>query len=168
MTVVSWYSTPSAPRNMLSNFDTFKAAFQGDIVTEDSPDYVAAISRWAANAARKAKYICFVKGTGDIAAALKFAKAEGLIIAIRGGGHNPAGASSHEGGLIIDLSRYLNGVRIDAEDKRAYVGGGALWETVDKEAIKCGLASVGGTVNHTGVGGYVHSSVSYGFFDFSC
>ncbi|KAF8648761.1 hypothetical protein AX14_008778, partial [Amanita brunnescens Koide BX004] len=64
-----------------------------------------------------------------------------------------AGASSIENGLVIDLSRYLNGVSIDAEKKLAHVGGGAIWETVDKAAIEYGLATVGGTVNHTGVGG---------------
>ena len=49
---------------------------------------------------------------------------------------------------MIDLSRYLNGVKVDPEKKVAYVGGGALWETVDRTAIEHGLATVGGTVNH--------------------
>ena len=49
---------------------------------------------------------------------------------------------------MIDLSRYLNGVKVDPDKKVAYVGGGALWETVDKTAIKHGLATVAGTVNH--------------------
>ena len=49
---------------------------------------------------------------------------------------------------MIDLSRYLNGVKVDPEQKVAYVGGGALWETVDRTAIKHGLATVSGTVNH--------------------
>jgi len=51
---------------------------------------------------------------------------------------------------VIDLSRYLNGVKVDPEKKVAYVGGGALWETVDRTAIKHGLATVGGAVNHVG------------------
>lgn len=132
----------------MSQLGDFFPAFEGDIVTEDSPDYEAAIARWAANAARNAKYVAFVKNEKDIAIALEYAKANGLPIAIRGGGHNPAGASSSEGGIVIDLSKYLNDVRINPELKRAYVGGGALWETVDTTAIKHGLASVGGTVNH--------------------
>jgi hypothetical protein len=56
---------------------------------------------------------------------------------------------------VIDLSRHLNTVEIDAENELAYVGGGAIWEQVDKAAIQHGLASVGGTVNHTGVGGLI-------------
>jgi hypothetical protein len=56
--------------------------------------------------------------------------------------------ASSSDGLVIDLSRYLNGVKVDPDKKVAYVGGGALWETVDKTAIKHGLATVAGTVNH--------------------
>ena len=52
------------------------------------------------------------------------------------------------GGLVIDLSRHMNGVQIDPDKKLGYVGGGALWEDVDKAAIQYGLATVGGTVNH--------------------
>ncbi|TEB04031.1 FAD-binding domain-containing protein [Coprinellus micaceus] len=65
----------------------------------------------------------------------------------------PAGASSVEDGLVIDLSRYLNQVRIEPDKRLGYVGGGCVWKTVDEAAIKYGLATVGGTVNHTGVGG---------------
>lgn len=134
----------SAP---MSTFDQFHAAFQGDILGEDSPDYDQAIARWAANAARRAKYICFVKGTGDVELALKFARNNGLKIAIRGGGSDPGGASSEEGGLIIDMSRYFNGFRIDPEAKLVYAGGGALGRDVDRAAAEHGLAAVCGTVN---------------------
>lgn len=133
---------------MSSTFDTFEAAFEGDVVTPESPDYEASLKRWAANAERRAKVVAFVKSPQDVALAIKYAKDKGLDISIRGGGHNTGGASSSDGGLVIDLSRHLNACRIDAYNKRAYVGGGAIWETVDKEAIKYGLASVGGTVNH--------------------
>ena len=49
---------------------------------------------------------------------------------------------------MIDLSRHLSGVRVDPVAKLAYVGGGAIWETVDKTAIEHGLATVAGTINH--------------------
>ncbi|TFK28951.1 FAD-binding domain-containing protein [Coprinopsis marcescibilis] len=126
---------------------------KGDVVTEDQPSYPAAIARWAKNAERKAKVVVFVKSAEDVAASIAYAKENKLPFAIRGGGHNAASASSVTGGLVVDLSRYLNTVRIDADAKLGYVGGGALWRDVDAEAIKFGLAGVGGTVNHTGVGG---------------
>ncbi|KAK2466421.1 hypothetical protein APHAL10511_002063 [Amanita phalloides] len=132
---------------------TFAAKFKGDLVGPEDASYHEAIQRWAANAVRKASIVAFVKDEEDVVLAISHARDNGLAIAIRGGGHSTSAASSDEGGLVIDLSRYLNGVTIDAEKKLAHVGGGAIWETVDQAAIKHGLASVGGTVNHTGVGG---------------
>ena len=81
-----------------------------------------------------------------------FAVANGLDIAIKGGGHSTSGASSSED-LVIDLGRYMNAVFVDTEKQLVSVGGGAVWADVDSEAAKYKLAAVGGTVNHTGVGG---------------
>lgn len=136
----------------MADFATFSSQFKGDLVTPEHDHYKEAIARWAVNAERKAKVVAFVKNEQDIGLAIAYAKSNGLPIAIRGGGHSASGASSSEGGLVIDLSRYLNGARADAEKKLVYVGGGALWETVDKEAIAHGLATVAGTVNHVSLG----------------
>jgi len=137
----------------MSDFATFKKAFKGDLILPSDPDYPTAVARWAVNAERNAKIIACVKDNEDVVLAISYARANQLPIAIRGGGHNPSGASSSQDGLVIDLSKYINTVRVDPKEKLAYVGGGALWATVDKEAIKYGLATVGGTVNHVGVGG---------------
>ncbi|KAF9482454.1 FAD binding domain-containing protein [Pholiota conissans] len=141
----------------MAPFDTSPLVqeFKGDVVTPEHPGYKEAIARWAANAERNAKVVAFVKDSQDVAAAIKFARANGLPIAVRGGGHNVSGASSVDDGLVIDLSRFLNKVTVDPLKKLAYVGGGAIWEAVDMEGIKHGLATVAGTVNHTGVGGLV-------------
>ena len=132
----------------MSSFDSFKNSFKGDIVTPSDPTYQDSLKRWAANSSRPAKVVAFVKDAEDAAAAIKYAAQEKLPIAIRGGGHSFSGTSSSTDGLVIDLSRYINGVRIDPENKLGYVGGGATWEAVDVAAIKHGLAAVGGTVNH--------------------
>lgn len=129
-------------------FERFKEIFKGDIVTASDAGYDQAIARWATNAERPAKIIAFVRDSEDVSSTVKFASSEKLSVAIRGGGHNVSGASSSDGGIVIDLSRYLNCVRIDPDNKAAYVGGGALWGAVDQEAIKFGLATVAGTVNH--------------------
>ncbi|EJD01257.1 FAD-binding domain-containing protein [Fomitiporia mediterranea MF3/22] len=136
----------------MPSFSAFKATFKGDIVIPGHPDYESAIKRWAKNATRRAKIVAFVRNADDVSLAVKYAQDAQLPLAIRGGGHNPGGSSSSEG-IVIDLSRYMNDCRIDTENKLAYVGGGALWKTVDDTAIKYNLATVGGTVNHTGVGG---------------
>ncbi|KAI0676966.1 FAD-binding domain-containing protein [Trametes maxima] len=150
----------------MADLQTLKASFKGDLVTPGDPGYDQAITRWARNAARKAAVVAFVKDAEDVSKAIAYARQANLPIAIKGGGHNPSGASSSEGGLVIDLSRYLNGVRVDAEKRLGHVGGGAIWETVDKAAIEHGLATVGGTVNHVRSlilgGGYGWLSGSYG------
>lgn len=138
----------SFPSFAMANLDSFITSFKGDIVTPADADYEEAIARWAKNAIRKAKLVAFVKDAQDVSEAIKYAVAEGLSLAVRGGGHNVTGASSSDGGLVIDLSKYLGGVRVDPDKKLGYVGGGAVWKTVDETAIKYGLAGVGGTVNH--------------------
>jgi FAD/FMN-containing dehydrogenase len=79
----------------------------------------------ALNAQFNAKIVAFFKTPEDVALGIVYVKKECLPIAIRGGGHNTAGASSTQG-LVIDLSRHLNAVEIDPENKLAYVGGGAI------------------------------------------
>ncbi|EJD01262.1 uncharacterized protein FOMMEDRAFT_158393 [Fomitiporia mediterranea MF3/22] len=85
-----------------------------------------ALARWAKIAVMRVMYVAFVKDAEDVKLALKLAKAEKLAIAIKGGEHHSAGASSSEGDLGIDLSRYLAGVTIDPAKKLGYVGGGAI------------------------------------------
>lgn len=156
----------------MATFAQFAGAFKGDLVTAGHPEYEGAIKRWAKNAERRAKCVAFVSCPEDVVLAIKYARESKLPLAVRGGGHNPAAQSSSEGGIVVDLSKYLNKVQIDPETKLAYVGGGTIWETVDQAAIKYGLASgetlcsfiiregrilisylysyppVGGTVNH--------------------
>ncbi|KAI0300589.1 FAD-binding domain-containing protein [Multifurca ochricompacta] len=136
--------------------------YTGDWITPDHPRYSEAIARWAANSERHAKAVAFVKSPADVVIVLRYAREYNLPIAIRGGGHSTAGASSIENGIVVDLSRHLSGVKVDPVAKLAYVGGGAIWETVDKAAAEHGLATVGGTVNHTGVGGLLLGG-GYGF-----
>jgi FAD/FMN-containing dehydrogenase len=139
------------PRQFLSEMSVppeFKQSFKGDIVTPDDEGYTQAIARWSANAERNARIVAFVKDADDVALALKYARTNNLHVAIRCGGHSPSGASSAEDGLVIDLSRYFDYAVVDPEKRTARVGGGSLWSTVENEAIKHGLASVAGTVNH--------------------
>lgn len=131
-----------------AKLDILRKSFKGDIVTSSDVDYPQAIARWALNAQRNAKVVAFVMDEEDVSLAIKFAKEENLPIAVRGGGHSASGASSSEGGLVIDLSRHIIGIQVNPEKKVAIVGGGAIWATVDKAAIEHGLATVAGTVNH--------------------
>ena len=91
-------------------------------------------------------------GAADIRDAVAFARERHLPLAVRCGGHSVAGVSIAEGGVLIDLSS-LKGVHIDPERGTAITNAGVLWGEYDREAEMFGLATPGGRVTTTGVGG---------------
>jgi len=88
----------------------------------------------------------------DVAAAVEFAKAEGLTIAVRGGGHSAVGYGTIDDGLVIDLSA-MRGVIVDPASKVARVLGGSLLGDVDHACAPFVLALPSGIISTTGVGG---------------
>jgi FAD/FMN-containing dehydrogenase len=88
----------------------------------------------------------------DVATALDFARSNGLEVAVRGGGHNPAGHCVVDGGLVIDLSQ-LRAVDVDRDARIARAGGGATWLDFDTATQADALVTPGGVVGSTGVGG---------------
>ncbi|PBP20327.1 putative FAD linked oxidase domain protein [Diplocarpon rosae] len=123
-----------------------------DIVTRESEKYEASLKRWSAAAEKPAGIIVYPTSAEDVAKAIQFSIAQGLELAVVGGGHGTSGASSTDGGLVIDLSE-MRAVTVNEKSKTITAQGGALWADVDNEAATYGLSAVGGTVNHTGVGG---------------
>ncbi|PBP21637.1 putative FAD linked oxidase domain protein [Diplocarpon rosae] len=123
-----------------------------DIVTRESERYEASLKRWSAAAEKPAGIIVYPTSAEDVAKAIQFSIAQGLELAVVGGGHGTSGASSTDGGLVIDLSE-MRVVTVNEKSKTITAQGGALWADVDNEAATYGLSAVGGTVNHTGVGG---------------
>jgi FAD/FMN-containing dehydrogenase len=132
----------------MSDISSLKQSFKGDIVTPTDPGYKEAIARWSAIAERPARIVAFVKDTTDVSLALKYARDNNLPVAIRCGGHSASGSSSAKDGLVVDLSRYFNYAVVDPEKHSVRVGGGSVWGTVEKEAIKYNLATVAGSVSH--------------------
>ena len=101
---------------------------------------------------RKPSLIAQCRGVADVADAVKLARKLGLAIAVRGGGHNVGGRGTIDGGLVIDLSR-MKGLHVNPKTKLARVEGGALWKEFNRETQVHGLATTGGVVGSTGVGG---------------
>jgi FAD/FMN-containing dehydrogenase len=103
----------------------------------------------------------------DVATSLAFAQSHGLEVAVRGGGHNPAGHCAVDDGLVIDLSRMRN-VEVDPDARIAISEGGATWLDFDAATQAHGLATPGGVVGSTGVaglalgGGIGHLTAQYG------
>ncbi|OJJ08808.1 hypothetical protein ASPVEDRAFT_145117 [Aspergillus versicolor CBS 583.65] len=120
--------------------------------TPQDEGYEAALTRWSDTGRKEAGIVIQPTEVSDIVTALKWSQTHNIDLAVKCGGHSVAGTSSSAGGLVIDLSR-LNSVSVDAASKTATVGGGATWKHVDEALATHGLAAVGGTVNHTGVGG---------------
>jgi FAD/FMN-containing dehydrogenase len=104
----------------------------------------------------------------DVAMSLAFAQAHGLEIAVRGGGHNPAGHCAVDDGLVIDLSR-MRHVEVDPDARIAHSEGGATWLDFDAATQAHGLVTPDGVVGSTGVtglalgGGIGHLTAQYGF-----
>jgi FAD/FMN-containing dehydrogenase len=126
--------------------------FRGDPITPDHPGYDDARAVWNGTVDRRPRLIARCRGTADVAAAVRFARARDLEIAVRGGGHNVAGTAVCDDGIVIDLSA-MRAVSVDPVERIAQVQGGALWGDVDHETQAHGLATTGGIVSHTGVGG---------------
>jgi FAD/FMN-containing dehydrogenase len=129
-----------------------RGSLAGAVIAPPDPGYDAArrcfnalVDRWPAVIVR-----CFT--TGDVATAFDFARTEGLEVAVRGGGHNPAGHCVCDGGLVIDLS-LMRRVEVDAGARVARSQGGATWLDFDAATQAFGLVTPGGVVGSTGVAG---------------
>jgi FAD/FMN-containing dehydrogenase len=108
---------------------------------------------------RRPSLIARCTSTNDVAAAVKFAQSAGLPMSVYGGGHGVTGAAVIDDGLVVDL-RELNAVAVDTSKKVARVAGGATWGDVDAATQVHGLATTGGRVSTTGVGGLTLGSGS--------
>ena len=132
--------------------DALRAQFAGSLLSPSDPAYDAARRVHNGLIDRRPALVARCHGTADVQAAVRFGRERGLEIAVRGGGHNVAGNAVCDGGLVIDLSA-MRAVHVDPGARRARAQGGATWGDYNRETQLYALASTGGVVSTTGVGG---------------
>lgn len=137
----------------IKNLRDLLSSTKAKVLAPSDAGYEHSIERWS-RAAEKPAGVAIVPTTSEeVAIATKYANEHYIDVAVKGGGHSTAGASSTNGGLLIDLGSGLKGVSVDVEKSQIHIEGGAIWGDVDDAGWKHGIATVGGTVADTGVGG---------------
>jgi FAD/FMN-containing dehydrogenase len=129
-----------------------RAGFLGDLIQPADAGYDARRAVWNGAIDRRPALIARCQGVADVIAAVRFARDQGLPLAVRGGGHAIAGHAVCEDGLVLDLSP-MQGTRIDLAARTIRAAGGCFNEHLDRESQAFGLATTGGVVSHTGIGG---------------
>ena len=135
-----------------AGIETFRAGFSGQALTPGHADFDRSRALWNGVLDRKPAVIACCTTALQVADAIRFARASGLEIAVRGGGHSYAGNSVCDGGLMIHLGA-MKSVVVDPAARRAVCGGGATWADVDAATQQHGLAAPGGFISHTGIAG---------------
>ena len=132
--------------------DAFRKAFRGEVLLPGEAGYDAARTVWNAAIDRRPGLIARCRTQNDVVLAVQFARANGILLAVKGGGHNVAGRGLCDHGVVIDLSP-MNKVSVDPASRTVEVEGGALLADLDRETHVYGLAVPSGVVSKTGVGG---------------
>ena len=135
-----------------ARLEAFASAFRGAVIRSGDGEYETARRIWNASIDKRPGLIARCSGLADVIAAVRFARAHDLLVAVRGGGHNVGGRATCDGGLVVDLSR-MKGIHVDPAARRARVQPGVLLGELDRETHVYGLAVPLGAVSKTGVAG---------------
>jgi len=151
----------------MENLEQLRNSFRGELVQPGDAGYDSVRKVYNGMIDKRPRLIARCVDVADVMAAVRFGVANGMLTAIRGGGHNGAGLGICDDGLVIDLSR-MKGVRVNPSDKTVRVEPGCVWGDVDHATHPFGLATPSGFIASTGVagltlgGGIGHLSRRYG------
>jgi hypothetical protein len=126
--------------------------FRGELLRRDGADYEDARRVWNGSINRSPGIIARCAGVADVIDSVVFARENGLLLAVRSGGHSFPGLSVCDGGMVVDLSP-MKGIRVDPEARTARAQAGVLLGELDHETQAFGLAVPAGIVTHTGLAG---------------
>jgi FAD/FMN-containing dehydrogenase len=134
------------------SIDELREQVRARIVTVDDPDYDEARAVHNGMFERRPKVIVQAEQVADVVAAVTFARDNELELAVRGGGHSAPGFGTTDGGVVLDLG-HMRHVHVDPRGRIARAGGGATWGDFNYATHAFGLATTGGIVSTTGIGG---------------
>jgi FAD/FMN-containing dehydrogenase len=132
--------------------EQFSTALDGKLLRSSDKGYDEARTLWNAMIDKRPALIVRCASVADVIHAVNFARANSLLISVRGGGHNVSGNAVCDGGLMIDLSG-MKSVLVDAGHRTARAEPGVTWGEFDSETQAFGLATTGGVVTTTGIAG---------------
>jgi hypothetical protein len=135
-----------------AQLEQLSSQIDGPLLTAGDEGWDEATLIWNAMITKTPALVAQPTSAQDVAAAVRFAAEHGLLLSVKGGGHNIAGTAIAEGGLTLDMSR-MRDVTVDPTARLAYVGPGCLLKDVDRATQDHGLATVLGFVSETGVAG---------------
>jgi FAD/FMN-containing dehydrogenase len=150
MAIVESSIRPDEMKVDRAGVQAFRRRLSGVVVCPGDHDYEAARAVWNGMVDRRPALIAYCANRQDVIEAVNFARTTGILTAVRSGGHNIAGASLCDGGLVIDLSR-MNGVTVDPASRTARAEGGALLADLDVATQAHGLATTTGVNSDTGL-----------------
>lgn len=136
-----------------SVLEKFGGSFHGQVITPSDSDYESACKVWNGMIDKHPAYIARCKDEKDVENAVNFARTNKLAVAVRGGGHNVAGFSTCDDGIVIDLTNMKN-ADVDPQAQTIVAGPGLTWGEFDKATQVHGLATTGGLVTTTGIAGF--------------
>jgi FAD/FMN-containing dehydrogenase len=132
--------------------EDLRQSLGGEAIVPGDAAYDDARRVWNGAIDRRPAIVARCTSVADVVEAVRFARSERLLTAVRGGAHSVAGHSTCDDGLVVDLSP-MSAVTVDPVARRARVEGGALWRDLDAAAQEHGLGTPGGLISSTGVGG---------------
>ena len=127
-----------------------RSSIRGEVIVPTDSSYDEVREIWNAMIDSKPGLVVRCNGTTDVVAAVRCAKQHGLLVSVRGAGHNIAGKSVHDGAMLIDLSQ-MRTVQVDPAARIAVAGPGATLGDVDRETQAHGLAVPTGINSTTGI-----------------
>ena len=151
-----------------TTIEKFKTSLGGELIQPNDEGYDDARKVWNAMIDKRPALIAQCRGTADVITSVNFAREQGLLLSVRGGGHNIAGTALCDDGLTIDLSG-MKGLHVDLKTRTVRAQPGCRLGDLDRETQIFGLVVPAGIVTDTGIagltlgGGFGYLTRRYGY-----